>query len=98
MVTLQLREEVCQKLQQIADSRQQTVEEMMEDFASQQAISDIEEYVAARMTQTAREANIQTGVKDMARRSREILENEFGQYVAERLVRPAENPTNDASG
>ena len=41
----------------------------------------------AALAQKALEANINTGETDVSRRSREILETEYGDYLAKRLNR-----------
>ena len=102
MVTIQISEQVAERLTEIAEQENRSVDEVAETILGQFILTPHKGDVQARpgsgaaFLQAALAANIHTGESDTASRSREILDNELSLYLKKRLKDSRES--NDPKG
>jgi hypothetical protein len=97
MADLILTGQVADKLRDLAERQGRTaeavVEEMIQQYGPAKAPEESGDNEAppgstAAFIKAALAANIRTGERDVASRSREILDNEYPEYLRQRLNRP----------
>jgi hypothetical protein len=84
----QIREDLLQKLEQIAESQHRDVNDVLSDLLAPLTISEEETPppgTLAALAASARRANIQGEARFTSVNSREILNTEYAEYLQQRL-------------
>jgi hypothetical protein len=87
MVTIDISEALAERLHDAARKRNTPVEELIETLLGQLEEDEADQPLQAppgtlaALAESARRANIRTGETDVAERSREILEQEWGEHL-----------------
>lgn len=81
MVMVHISEPLAQKLTQIAERDQQSLDEVVEILLGRQVADIAPPGTLAALIQAADEADLQSGFSDTADRSREILYTDYGNYL-----------------
>ncbi len=101
MVNLTFSDDVAEQLRELAAREGRSVDDVVRDMMKQylparetNGSEEQEEAEAppgstAAFIKAALAANIRTGERDIASRSREILDKEFPEYLRQRMNRPA---------
>lgn len=101
MVSLTFSEELAEQLRRLAQREGRSVEEVVRDMIEhyppahdsnvdkEQGEEETPPGSTAAFIKAALAANIRTGERDVASRSREILDKEFPEYLRQRMNRPA---------
>ncbi len=90
MTTIHISPELAEKLNRLAERERKTVDEMAEAILAKQVIllslpDKPRPGSGAALLKSALAANINSGYSDTAERSREILNNDFPNYLWSRM-------------
>ena len=86
MADITITGEIAERLQEIARNTHQAVEEVLREALDRYIQSDVEPRPSfAEMARLAMENPIKVGSADISEHSREILENEYANYLLKHL-------------
>src|SRR5205823_9802183 len=99
MTDITITGRVAERLQQLAQRTNRSVEEILEEAldsylgGERKTVSTDEPPLGsfARMAWVAEQYPIEVGATDISERSREILQNEYADYLLKRLQTPDDN-------